>query len=296
MSSLRASTTGAACHRSRSITSIPERPWPELDAWSANRSRRKGLGRSPRAFIRSSCLEPHRWLDASLQRGRPRGSATRRAMHAPTTGCLARTGPFPSRGRNKSPTRPTRKRDRLTDIFDRGCHGRWLARSRHRRICSLRAATTFTEVCEAADALRAETCGDRVTYVVTRNINYTNICYFRCTFCAFSKGKPNEILRGQPYDLSLEEIRARCWKRGSAARSRCACKAAFIPTTRATTYLFDSAARSRALCPDIHVHAFSPLEVWQGAATLGIPVAEFLSRAQRCRTWLAARNRSRNSG
>ena len=67
----------------------------------------------------------------------------------------------------------------------------------------------FHAVCEAADALRAATCGDEVSYVVTRNINYTNICYYRCRFCAFSKGKLSENLRGRPYDLELDEDQRR---------------------------------------------------------------------------------------
>ena len=59
----------------------------------------------------------------------------------------------------------------------------------------------FFSVCEAADALRKEVNGEVVTYVVNRNINYTNVCYFRCGFCAFSKGKLSESLRGVPYEL-----------------------------------------------------------------------------------------------
>ena len=64
-------------------------------------------------------------------------------------------------------------------------------------------------VCESADKMRQRMSGDIVTYVVTRNINYTNICYFKCQFCAFSKGKLSENLRGRPYDLETEEITRR---------------------------------------------------------------------------------------
>ena len=64
----------------------------------------------------------------------------------------------------------------------------------------------FTAVVQCADALRAQTNGNSVSFVVNRNINYTNICYFKCQFCAFSKGKLSENLRGRPYDLSDEEI------------------------------------------------------------------------------------------
>jgi FO synthase len=76
----------------------------------------------------------------------------------------------------------------------------------------------FAAVCAAADALRAEVCGDEVTYAVNRNINYTNVCYFRCQFCAFSKRKLSENLRGRPYDLPLAGIERRvreAWERGA---------------------------------------------------------------------------------
>src|SRR5208337_4966966 len=74
------------------------------------------------------------------------------------------------------------------------------------------------EVVYAADALRQKVCGETVRYVVNRNINYTNICEYRCSFCAFSKGKTHEALRGAPYDLALQEIVRRAveaWERGA---------------------------------------------------------------------------------
>src|SRR5207247_2076975 len=70
----------------------------------------------------------------------------------------------------------------------------------------------------AADALRREVCGDTVTYVVTRNVNYTNVCYFRCGFCAFSKGRLAKNLRGAPYLVPVDEIARRAeeaWERGA---------------------------------------------------------------------------------
>ena len=83
----------------------------------------------------------------------------------------------------------------------------------------------------AGDELRAEVNGARVSYVVNRNINYTNVCYFHCRFCAFSKGKLAEDLRGAPYEVDLEEIARRtreAWQRGAP---RSACKAASTRTT-----------------------------------------------------------------
>ncbi len=133
----------------------------------------------------------------------------------------------------------------------------------------------LTTVVQAADALRREVNGDTVTYVVNRNINYTNVCYFRCRFCAFSKGKLSENLRGAPYDLDLDEIARRtreAWERGA---TEVCMQGGIHPDYTGATYLEICRAVKEAV-PSMHVHAFSPLEVWQGAATLGLPVATFL--------------------
>jgi FO synthase len=135
----------------------------------------------------------------------------------------------------------------------------------------------FSAICRAADQLRREVNGDKVTYVVNRNINYTNICYFRCQFCAFSKGKLSENLRGAPYDLGLDEITRRAqeaWDRGA---TEVCMQGGIHPEYTGDTYLRMSRA-IRTMLPGMHIHAFSPLEVWQGAQTLGIGVSEFLQQ------------------
>ncbi|HEU4394069.1 MAG TPA: 5-amino-6-(D-ribitylamino)uracil--L-tyrosine 4-hydroxyphenyl transferase CofH, partial [Planctomycetota bacterium] len=132
-------------------------------------------------------------------------------------------------------------------------------------------------VLAAAEALRREVCGDEVTYVVTRNVNYTNVCYFRCGFCAFSKGKLAANLRGKPYVVPVEEIvrRAReAWDRGAV---ELCLQGGIHPAFTGDTYLEICAAVKDAV-PGLHVHAFSALEVWQGAATLGLPLADYLER------------------
>ena len=115
--------------------------------------------------------------------------------------------------------------------------------------------------------------------MVNRNINYTNVCYFRCQFCAFSKGKMSENLRGRPYDLPLEEIVRRvreAWERGA---TEVCLQGGIHPDYTGETYL--SICRAiKAAEPAIHVHAFSPLEIWQGAATLGRTVPDFLAELQ----------------
>jgi FO synthase len=137
----------------------------------------------------------------------------------------------------------------------------------------------FAAVCAAADELRHAANGDVVSYVVTRNINYTNICYFKCGFCAFSKGKLSENLRGRPYELSLAEIERRAreaWARGA---TEVCMQGGIHPSYSGATYLEICRAVESA-APGIHIHAFSPLEVHQGAATLGVPIEEFLRTLQ----------------
>jgi FO synthase len=129
----------------------------------------------------------------------------------------------------------------------------------------------------AADRLRRETCGDDVTYVVTRNIQYTNVCYFRCGFCAFSKGKLAENLRGAPYLVPLGEIVRRtreAWERGATE----VCLQGGIHPAFTGEYYADVVRAIKDAVPGIHVHAFSALEIWQGAATLGLDLESYLAR------------------
>jgi FO synthase len=132
-------------------------------------------------------------------------------------------------------------------------------------------------VVRAADELRRDVCGDEVTYVVTRNINYTNVCYFRCGFCAFSKGKLAANLRGKPYLVPLEEIVRRsreAWERGAV---EVCLQGGIHPAFTGDTYA-DICAAIKDELPELHVHAFSALEIWQGAATLGVPLHDYLQR------------------
>ena len=135
----------------------------------------------------------------------------------------------------------------------------------------------FEHVCDAANRLRQQVNGDVVTYAVNRNINYTNICGYKCRFCAFSKGKTHEALRGTPYDLDLEEVARRAveaWDRGG---TEVCMQGGIHPDYTGDTYLELCRTVKRAV-PDMHIHAFSSLEVQQGAATLGISLTEFLKR------------------
>jgi FO synthase len=133
----------------------------------------------------------------------------------------------------------------------------------------------FAAICRAADNLREDVNGNVVSYVVTRNINYTNICSFKCQFCAFSKGKMSENLRGRPYDLEMSEVAGRvveAWDRGA---SEVCMQGGIHPSYTGDKYL-EICRTVKTAVPKMHMHAFSPLEIFQGAQTLGRPVRDFL--------------------
>ena len=132
-------------------------------------------------------------------------------------------------------------------------------------------------VCAAADALRRRVSGDGISYVVNRNINYTNICAYACGFCAFSKGRGHAALRGAPYDLDHAEIARRVAEAAARGASEVCLQGGIHPAYTGETYLA-ILRTAKAAAPDIHVHAFSPLEVWHGAETLGLTLAAFLTR------------------
>ncbi len=128
-----------------------------------------------------------------------------------------------------------------------------------------------------ADIMRKRAVGDTVSYVVNRNINYTNMCYFRCGFCAFSKGPRSLNLRGDPYLMGIPDIveRAReAWDRGA---TEVTLQGGIHPEFTGDFYAGVVEA-IKADLPGMHIHGFTPLEVWQGAETLGIGVRPFLER------------------
>jgi FO synthase len=133
----------------------------------------------------------------------------------------------------------------------------------------------FGAVCSAADELRQAVNGEVVTYVVNRNINYTNICSYRCQFCAFSKGKLSENLRGRPYDLELGEIADRAREASERGATEVCMQGGIHPAYTGATYL-EICRTVKDAVPNMHVHAFSPLEVHQGARTLGLSLVEYL--------------------
>ncbi|CAG2142822.1 5-amino-6-(D-ribitylamino)uracil--L-tyrosine 4-hydroxyphenyl transferase CofH [Cupriavidus numazuensis] len=163
----------------------------------------------------------------------------------------------------------------LSRILEKAASGTTLAEAEIVRLFRAR-GTEFSAVCAAADALRRKMNGDVVSYVVNRNINYTNICTYRCQFCAFAKGKGSEDLRGKPYDLPIDEIQRRvreAWDRGA---TEVCMQGGIHPAYTGDTYL-EICRAVKAVAPAMHIHAFSPLEVWQGAHTKGLSLRDFLA-------------------
>jgi FO synthase len=126
-----------------------------------------------------------------------------------------------------------------------------------------------------ADALRRDTVGDDITYVVTRNINFTNVCYTGCRFCAFAQRRTD----ADAYTLSLAQVGDRAEEAWQAGATEVCMQGGIHPDLPGTAY-FDIASEVKRRCPDLHVHAFSPMEVVNGAARTGLPVREWLVRAR----------------
>src|SRR5690606_22903456 len=244
----------------------PEAPWPQLALLrrateAAGKELVARLPVYPR-FVR----EPERWLAPPMRRAvldhaDAEGYAREDGW---TAGALAPPQLVAAAPRALPP------RDELRRILHGARDGRELDEAEVVRLFAARGREVEV-VCRAADELRAE---------VNRNINYTNVCYFHCRFCAFSKGKTAEHLRGRPYEVDLAEIARRtreAWQRGA---TEVCLQGGIHPDYTGQTYL-DICRTVKEAAPDIHVHAFSPLEVWQGARTLALPLRNFLAELRR---------------
>jgi FO synthase len=234
----------------------PEAPWPELELLrTATES--CGLELAPRLPVYPDWISG-RWLDPGVLPAVLRASdalgLAREDRWSPGEDVAV---PFVPRDALPLDSRDELGEEELVRLFR--------ARGRER-----------DRVFAAADRLRREVCGDEVSYVVTRNIQYTNVCYFRCGFCAFSKGKLAANVRGAPYLVPHEEIVRRCeeaWERGATE----VCLQGGIHPAFSGDYYLSVVRAIKAAVPELHVHAFSALEIWQGAATLGLPLEDYLA-------------------
>ncbi len=245
----------------------PEAPWPEIEALRRQTAAAGKTLAERLAIYPEYAREAARWVDPGL------ASAVLAASDA--TGHARADDWWPGIARPLSavPGHGSRSR-RIAEALLRARQGELLDEQDVIALFTAR-GPDFREVCDAADRLRAQASGDVVRYVVNRNINYTNICSYKCSFCAFSKGRTSENLRGAPYDLPLEEIERRvreAWARGA---TEVCMQGGIHPDYTGRTYL-ELCRAVKAACPEMHIHAFSPLEVTHGAATLGLSLRAFL--------------------
>ena len=132
-------------------------------------------------------------------------------------------------------------------------------------------------VAELADRLRHEAVGDAITWVHNRNINYTNVCTFKCKFCGFSKGPLSLNLRGTPYLLTLDDIAQRAAEAWEMGATEVTLQGGIHPNFDGDYYIDVTRAVKDAV-PDMHVHGFTALEVTEGAKRLGEDLPTYLRR------------------
>ncbi len=255
----------------------PEAPWPEIERLSAICAR-AGLPLVERltAHPRFIATDDETWLDPAVRpavlrladsEGLARDSRWSPGVCDPAPG----TPEMPLGMRYEGAARLS-----LRQILSRAANGYELDVEDIVALFAARGADVQAVV-ETADGLRADAMGEEVTYVINRNINYTNICTHACSFCAFSKTSSKAGFRDKPYNLDLEEIAGRAREAVARGATEVCLQGGIHPSYTGETYISILRAVKDA-CPDLHVHAFSPLEVWQGADTLGMTTRDYLAR------------------
>jgi FO synthase len=251
----------------------PEAPWPLLDSLAdetakAGRVLVERLAIAPRHAIRAG-----RWVDAKFVAGVLRsidsnGYVRDDSWSAGAGASLPALSPLGGRSLPRS----------LDAVMEKSLEGFELSTGEIERLFRARDAE-FDAVVFAADSLRRKTVGETVTFVVNRNINYTNICLYHCGFCAFSKGRGAATLRGPAYNIDHEEIARRAVAAVEAGATEVCLQGGIHPAYTGDTYL-QIVATVRSVAPALHIHAFSPLEIQYGAKTLGLSLRAYLERLQ----------------
>jgi len=289
----------------------PERPWPQLDALAARTAERglvlrerltihPGFALRPNPYLAGKMQgpvlallgedglaadrapEPIPWQDPDVQ-WKSRATALTyskalgagvRADAAAVYGELEAVDNDVTRAWVSERVVPERLDTEIRDALRRS--------ERHRPISDEQALALFRAegadleaLCRVADDLRAEAVGDEITYVVNRNINFTNVCYVGCRFCAFAQREVDP----ESYTLTLEEVAARVTEARDLGATEICMQGGIHPDLPGTFY-FDLIDAVKAAAPEIHLHAFSPMEVLSGATKLGVSFREFLSGAK----------------
>jgi 7,8-didemethyl-8-hydroxy-5-deazariboflavin synthase CofH subunit/7,8-didemethyl-8-hydroxy-5-deazariboflavin synthase CofG subunit len=250
----------------------PERPWPAVDRLR-DATETRGFSLAPRLTIYPEfATQPERWLDPAMRFPVLDRSDAEGLGRDPADRWYS--------GAEDAPPRLVPGRPRAG-----GAVGEVLAGVLMGQEVDVPEITTLfgargpevNAVAEVADELRARTVGDVVTWVSNRNINYTNICTFKCKFCAFSKGPLSLNLRGTPYLLEVDEITRRVAEAEERGATEVCLQGGIHPSFDGDYYI-DVIKAVRAASQNIHIHGFTALEVTEGAKRLGEPLADYLKR------------------
>ncbi len=262
----------------------PERAWPAVGRLRQVTEAR-GLSLAPRLTAYPEIVQaPERWLDAAMRpvvldradaEGLGRDDAWYSGAEVAPPPLLA-DDPFTRSGVLAATVAPVGIRGPVGDVLERVLDGAEVGEDEIVTLFSAR-GRDVEAVAEAADDLRRQAVGDVVTWVANRNINYTNVCTFKCRFCAFSKGPLSLNLRGQPYLLSVDEIQRRVAEAWDAGATEVCLQGGIHPSFDGDYYI-DVCRAVKEAAPDIHVHGFTALEVTEGARRLGEPLADYLLR------------------
>ena len=137
------------------------------------------------------------------------------------------------------------------------------------------AGKKINDIANVANELNFIKNGNNVTYVINRNINYTNQCYYKCGFCGFSKGPNSLNLKEKPYSIDIEEVVTRSTEAFEMGASEVCLQGGIHPEYTGEFYL-KMVRDIKASVPDMHIHGFTPLEIWQGAETINMDIEEYL--------------------
>ncbi|NCY16191.1 MAG: 7,8-didemethyl-8-hydroxy-5-deazariboflavin synthase subunit CofH [Actinobacteria bacterium] len=279
----------------------PERPWPDLDILRAVTEQR-GFVLAPRLTVHPEfVLDPQRWihpdlhfavLDRSDAEGLGRddpGSVLPQRLTPPSPEQvddgveILQIGPRSTAwysGANVAPAALVPgdgvAHGRVAEVLEGSRMGQTLGVEEITVLFSAR-GPELEAVARHADELRREIVGDVVTWVHNRNINYTNVCTFKCRFCGFSKGPLSLNLRGTPYLLSLEDLASRTAEAAALGATEICLQGGIHPDFDGDYYI-DVTRAVKDAAPEIHVHGFTALEVTEGARRLGEPLEQYLRR------------------
>lgn len=258
----------------------PERPWPALDRLQAV-TESWGHALAPRLTVYPEyALAPGRWLDPALcapvlERSDAEGlGRDREAWFSGGDGAPPQLVSTAAPGQR--PGASSRIGGRVAEVLAGVVAGQEPGVDELTDLFSAR-GPEVRAVAEVADQLRRDAVGDTVTFVVNRNINYTNVCTFKCRFCAFSKGPRSLNLRGEPYLLGVEDISRRVAEAEERGATEVCLQGGIHPDFDGDYYI-EVIKAVRAASPTIHIHGFTALEVTEGARRLGEPLDSYLRR------------------